>query len=181
LIHHFKNIFSIALHLGKIAWTKRFVETYNEQLPPEIQEYMVLLSKASIAFYEKDYEEAQYLVAQIREINFTYHLNKELLLLKTFYLCRNKYLETKLESFRSYLRTNKQLSANVKKAYENFYKALKQLHRLRERYFFLKNDSKNLLKLKLQVEKLLAKLQNRDDIVSSVWLIEQTEILLRKF
>ena len=67
------------------------------------------------------------------------------------------------------------------KAYENFYKALKQLHRLRERYFFLKNDSKNLLKLKLQVEKLLAKLQNRDDIVSSVWLIEQTEILLRKF
>ena len=114
--HHFKNILTIALKLNKIAWATQFVEQYGKQLPPEIREYMVLFSKASIAFYEKNYEDAQFFVSQANQFNVTYHLNKEFLLLKTFYLCQNKYLESKLESFRSYLRTNKQLTANVKKA-----------------------------------------------------------------
>ena len=105
---HFKNILTIALKLGKIAWVKQFVKKCGEDLPPEIRDDMALFSKASIAFYEKKYEEAQHLVWKVNEFNFTYHLNKELLLLKTFYLCRNVNLESKLESFRSYLRTNKQ-------------------------------------------------------------------------
>ncbi|MGB1204605.1 MAG: hypothetical protein ACPG5B_03095 [Chitinophagales bacterium] len=174
---HFKNIFTIALHLDKIAWVKQFVEKYGCRLPPEIRHDMVLFSKASIAFYEKKYKEAQSLVSQVNEFNFIYHLNKELLLLKTFFLCQNIYLANKLESFRSYLKVNKQLSPNVKLAYKNFYSMLKQLHRLQEKYLFLKNDSKRVASLKPRVEKLLERLKNQKNIAVRTWLLVQTETL----
>lgn len=179
--HHFKNIFSVALHIGKIAWTKRFVEKYNKQLSPKIRQDMILLGKAAIAFYEKNYQDVQFFISQINELNFIYHLNKELLLLKTYYLCQNKHLESKLESFRSYLRTNKQLTPNVKTVYENFYKTLKQLNKLREKYFFLKNNSKKLAQLQPKFEKLLENLKKHQHIADMNWLYKETEVLLQKF
>ena len=178
---HFKNILFVALALKKHTWAKAFVVKYESRLNPDIRSDMKCYGEGLIAFREGKYEEAQLSFLQINNFNFVFHLNKEIYLLKIFYMSNGLLLESKLETLRSYLRQNKQLTAKTRKEYEFFYKKLKQLYRIKEQYDFLKNNPAKLEKVKKAAEKLLASIENeRGVIVQGLWFRKQVEELLNK-
>ena len=178
---HFKNILAVALRLKKVSWAKTFVHKYESRLNPNIRNDMKYYSEGLIFFQERKYEDAQFSFLQVNEFNFVFHLSKEVHLLRVFYLCDNPLLDSKLETFRSYLRQNKQLTLKTRNEYSNFYKKLKQLYRIKEQYEFLKNNPPKLKRIQKQAEKLLESLKTEESMRQKVWLYEQAQALYQKF
>ncbi|MGB1205069.1 MAG: hypothetical protein ACPG5B_05445 [Chitinophagales bacterium] len=178
--NHFKNILTIALKFQKIAWAKQFVATYGKRLNPDIRKDMIHFCKGIIAFYEKKYEAAQSLLLQVNEFNFVYHLNKETLLLKVFYVCKYRFFISKLDTFKSYLRQNKKLTSDTRTAHHNFCKALKTLENIRTDLLFWKTNEKKQEKIRLQAEKLTEFLLSDKNIAEKSWLLEQNNVLISK-
>jgi uncharacterized protein HemX len=122
------------------------------------------------AFYQKNYEKASKHFECIESSKILYELDRRTYLLKTYFLSDEISLfDSRKNSFRQFLRTNKAISKQIKKQYESFIKFLDS--------FYKKKDLRN----KADKSKLL-RLQQKiatETMREGKWLLEEIEKCLK--
>ncbi len=168
--HHFKNMVTLALQTGKMVWVEEFMETYWQEMHPAIANNVYCYNKAAFYFHQQKYKEAATLLRQIQLedyefIDFYYHINYKVLLIKTYYETGEEVvLEAALDAFRIYLIRHTVIGENQRVAYMNFIKLVRQL--LHEKWG--KRRSKMALSTHIQATKPL---------YQGKWLLEKSKQL----
>ncbi|MEM1319885.1 MAG: hypothetical protein AAGG75_06480 [Bacteroidota bacterium] len=126
--NHYKNIITVGLHIKEFDWVENFIQQYTPQLPTENQENALNYNLAKVYFHQEEYEKV---IEQLREVeykNLVYALGGKLMLLKTYYeLEEQSALDSLIDSFRIYLRRNRQIARDVKQQYMNMLRFTKKL------------------------------------------------------
>jgi hypothetical protein len=157
----YKNIISVGLHIKEFAWVEYFIQHYTEKLSAEYRENALTYNLAKVYFHQAQYEKV---IEQLREVEYqspVYALGSKLLLLLTYFeMGEFLALDSLLDSFRIYLRRNRQISREVKQQYLNVIRFTRKLSRVNP------GDEKRLLKIEQQV-------QNCKTLAARQWLQEK--------
>lgn len=157
----YKNIISVGLHIKQFAWVEYFIQHYTEKLSAEHRENALTYNLAKVYFHQAQYEKV---IEQLREVEYqspVYALGSKLLLLLTYFeMGEFLALDSLLDSFRIYLRRNRQISREVKQQYLNVIRFTRKLSRVNP------GDEKRLLKIEEQV-------QNCKTLAARQWLQEK--------
>ncbi len=146
----FKNIITSALRLGKLDWAEKFIHQYKNKLPEHSQEASYRYNMAAIHFAREEFRAAVELVKEVKFNFLPYNLNKESLLLKSYYELGAIEDMTRVSNrFDKYIRNNKQISKEIQFQYLNFIKYIKKISKI-ERGNQLKI---NILEKELQKQK----------------------------
>lgn len=155
---HFKNIVKLALRLRRYEWTERFIREKNALLEPAFRADALHYNLADLYFFTGRYDEAQEHLMHVGLSDVHYSLGAKEMLAKIYYETgEREALESLLQAFRIYLRRNRIITDNVRKAYLNFVKVLQ--HRLRA-------GRQQLPTLRARVEKM-------DLLTAKNWLLDQ--------
>lgn len=155
---HFKNIIKLALRLRRFDWAEQFIRDKNALLDDDFKADALHYNLAELFFYTHRYDEA---LRHLNRVEFTdvyYNLGAKVMLAKIYYETDAlDPLESLLHAFRIYLRRNKILSEDVRRAYLNFITLLRRL---------LRATPDGLAGLRRQVEKT-------ESLTEKNWLLEQ--------
>ncbi len=159
---HFRNIVVIALRLGKINWTKDFINSYKRYLPESMRENAVSFNTAQLYFSQKQFEKVLELLRNVEYEDITYNLNSKTMLLSTYYeIDEIEPLFSLMDSFRTYLNRHKDISPSKRKPYMNLIRFTKRLTKL------IPSDKKGIEKLNAELEK------EKENVSSLSWLKEK--------
>ena len=157
----YKNIITVGLHIKELDWVEYFIQNYTEKLPEEHQRNALTYNLAKVYFHQEKYDEV---IAQLREVEYesiVYTLGSKLLLLLTYFeMGEFLALDSLLDSFRIYLRRNREIARDVKEQYVNVIRFTRRLSRVDP------GDDKALDKIEQQV-------QACDALASRQWLQEK--------
>jgi hypothetical protein len=125
---HFKNIVNLALKLKKYGWTETFIVENTALLAPEFQSDARHYNLALLYYTTGRAGDA---LTHLNQVDFTdvhYSIGAKSMLCKIYYE-QGDYdaLESLLHAFNTYLRRNKLISDNVRKAYLHFIQLLKKV------------------------------------------------------
>jgi hypothetical protein len=128
----YKNIITTGLRADAFVWVENFIEEYSWYLPPAIRENARTFNLANLYSHLKQYNRALEVLRNVEYSDVTYALGAKTILLRIYYE-QNEYLalDSLIDSFRIYLRRNKQISKNLQKEYNNFLNLVKKLTTLR--------------------------------------------------
>ena len=159
--HHYKNIITISLRLNKFDWVENFIEKYTHLLPESDKDNAYNYNLANVYFSKKEYFKV---IEQLREVeyqNITYALGSKLLLLRTYFeLKEDTALYSLMDSFRIYLRRNREITAAVKQQYMNTLRFTKNIANIAP------YDEK-------AKTKIIDKINNCKSLVLKDWLLEK--------
>ncbi len=176
--HHFKNIVTLASRLRKFDWALQFIQDYKHKLPKETQEDMVNYNKGIICFYKGDYKGSMDTFHKINTIDFLYHINKEMRLIKAYYeLNQLKAIEYTIDSFRTYIRRN---GGNRKRDYINFINVVKRLYSLGLAINRLSKLNPKTERLENRLNRIKKDVQDLKPLVDKDWLLEKIEAAKHK-
>lgn len=162
---HYKNIVFVALRLDEVAWCQRFIENYREALPPSHRNDAYYYNLAYWHYFKKEYAQTLLLLNKIGFTDVFYFLDSRSLLLKTYYeLDEVDALLGLMDTFRSNLQRNKQISPYQKTIYLNLVKVVKKLAKLHP------SNKDHLQKLKHFVE-------NNRQIADRNWVLGKLQEL----
>lgn len=129
----YKNIITTGLRAGEHQWVKTFIEEYSWFLPPAIRENAYAYNLANLYSHLKDYDRALEVLRSVEYSSVTYALGAKTILLRIYYEQREfMALDSLIDSFRIYLRRNKQISKNLQKEYNNFLNLVKKMTTIRK-------------------------------------------------
>lgn len=118
---HFKNVIKLAFNLKRHDWAEEFIQTYSQQLPEDARENALYYNLADLYYQRGDYDEALRHLNRVAFTDVHYQLNAKTLLLKIFYeLGEEEALLSTLAAFTIALKRNKNISADLRKTYQNF-------------------------------------------------------------
>lgn len=138
---NYKNFVSVAAKVGKIERAKVFAQTYKYKIEAAEREDAYQLSLAIIAFYERNYTEVSSYLSQITNNSLSYHIAREMLLIKSnieegigilqqdiqqknapsnLKEMHLKQLESNLGRFKMYIKRRKDLHEDSQLVYKNF-------------------------------------------------------------
>ncbi len=164
---HYKNIITVALHVGEADWVEEFIEEYTERLPEAERENARTYNLAKVYFYRKEYDKV---VRQLHAVEYSdlfYALGSRLMLLKTYYeLGEDMALESLIDSFRIYLLRNKLISRDVRRQY------MKVLRFVRKMFYMSPHD-------KAAIQKLRQEVIEAPHLADKKWILEKVEELGR--
>ncbi len=128
----YKNIITTGLRAGEFNWVEQFIEEYSWYLPSGIRENARTYNLANLYSHLKQYNRAMEVLRNVEYSDVTYALGAKTILLRIYYE-QSEYmaLDSLIDSFRIYLRRNKQISKNLQKEYNNFLNLVKKLTTLR--------------------------------------------------
>lgn len=162
---HYKNIITIGLQIQEFSWVETFIREYTGLLPEADQANALTYNLAKMYFHKKDYPRV---IEQLREVeyqNLGYALGGKLMLLKTYYeLGEYLAMDSLMDSFRIYLRRNRQISREVQQQYLNVLRFVKKLSNLPGK------NQKALQQIKEQIERCPALADKR-------WIMEKVSEL----
>ena len=119
---------TISMWVGEFAWAENFIIEYAPFLPADIRENAKKYSLANIYFRQKKHAQVIDLLQNVEYNDVVYALGAKLILLRTYYETNETLaLESLMDSFRIYIRRNKQISKNQKREYNNFLNFVKKL------------------------------------------------------
>jgi hypothetical protein len=165
----YKNITSVALRLKEYNWAEYFVEHYKDRVEAEFRKNAFAYNMASIFFEKAQFDKALELLRNVDFTDLYYSLDSKAMLLRIYYeLGEMNPLSSLLDSFRVFLKRNKQVSEYQRTLYLNMIKYVREASRIqrpeKERARKLKKDiekTKNIAYLKWLQDKVEA-LINRD-------------------
>jgi hypothetical protein len=134
----FKNIVSLRLRLGEVAWTAQFIEDYGQRLTNAHDGLALSYNRAVLKFYERDYDAAIRMFDEVlRDVksDMYYGTDARVFMLKSFY-DRNRpdddyLIDSQSNAFRVYITRNKRLGETDQQQYLNFAKLYRRLVDLR--------------------------------------------------
>ena len=175
--HMYANFVIIAVKVGQFKWAKTFTEQYKYLLPKKFQEGLYYKNLAAIAFYEKDYNKALSYSYKIPKIDVFYHINHEMLVIKSLYhLEEIEILEQKIDTFSKYIDYKRKESKKNKiaierlKAYDHFIMIIKRLRGIAAKR---NNPNLSFKHQYLILETIEEDLKNIATIVDKSWLEAQ--------
>lgn len=128
----FKNITTVGIRLKEFAWTKQFIENYQNYLLPQEKANAVAYNLAAFYYAKQEYSKA---LQQLQDVEFTdtsYHLGAKIIQVKSYFeLNETEAFYSLLEAFRTYIRRNREISDYRKKANANFLKLSKWMYQLK--------------------------------------------------
>jgi hypothetical protein len=158
---HFYNVTTIALRLKKYDWVSNFIENYNGFINIKERENAVTFTTAQLNFYKKDFNKVLELLRYVEYPDMWRKLNSKVILIKTYVeLNEVEPLFSLLDSFRTFLRRNSQISKEVWVEYLNMIKFVRR---------FISIHPRETTKLKA----LLEKVESTERLTNKSWLIEK--------
>lgn len=156
----FNNITKLALRLGKVDWTEKFIEDYKKFVEPQYHETYVHNAYSMLYFTQGKYEETMIRLQQVDYKELFITMDAKVLLMKVYYqLDEYDVLESFINSFKVFLR-RKDILAYHQEIYKNFIRMMQKLVNLPP---FNKAAKGKLFKEIEETQKLLEK----------KWLLEQ--------
>ncbi len=164
----FKNIITSGLRVGEFAWTENFIHEYYPYLPADIRENARTFNLANLYSHQKKHDQVIQLLSNVEYSDIVYTLGAKLILLRTYYESKeNMALDSLMDSFRIFIRRNKQMSKSLKKEYVNFLAFLSKLASM--------GGSR-----KKDIDLLQKKITETQSVISKKWLLEKIDELGKK-
>jgi hypothetical protein len=155
------------LGVGEYAWVQSFIETYTPFLPSDIRENARTFNLASLHFHQKKFRQVIALIQDVEYSDLVYALSAKQLLVRTYFeLGEFIVLDSLIDSFKIYLRRNKQISKTQKMEYLNFLSYVKSMTVLTPR------DHQKINKLSSRIEKA-------SSVMPKKWLLEKIDAFRR--
>jgi hypothetical protein len=127
----YKNIVVVGLRLSEFEWVETFIRSFRERIPVEHRENAFTYNLAKLHFYKKHYSEVLKLLQKLEYEDVFYNLDAKVMLLKIYFeLHEIEALDSLIESFRTFLRRNKLISAAHRTNYLNLILFVKKLSRV---------------------------------------------------
>ena len=171
---HYKNIVTVGTRLGENDWVYWFIEQYKDKLKPNKRENAYRFNLASYAYAMQDYDKVLDLLLTVEYKDSRYIQGVKALLLRTYYdLEEEEALYSLIDSFRQYIKRDKNISDARKKGFSNLLKFTKRVFVLKQKkeYTALDNIQKEQLKL-------LKKIESTAPIFNQTWLLDKVNKLL---
>ena len=156
----FLNTYSFALRLGKYNWVEKFINEYYKFLPVETQKDAFHYSLSDLYFQKKDYDKVLDNVNKVDLKEMAYSLGARAVMIKTYYeLDEMDPLLSLLASFTIYLKRNRNISDNFKKAFLNFCQLVNKLLKIKPH----------------KIERLELEMKETQPLIDRKWLVEKLE------
>ena len=141
----FKNITSVALRLNETKWTEQFINKYIAYITEEHRDNALSYNMAKYHFQLKQYPKVLRMLQLVAYTDIFYNLDSRVTLLKTYYeLDERDALLAFLDTFKTFLQRQRQVSKYHKEAYGLLIRYVKKLVSLpsgdRQRLQKFKND-----------------------------------------
>lgn len=167
----YKNVVSASLKAGEAEWCRNFIETYREKIAPEFRENAYTYNLASFYFEQGDFRKALQLLQTVEFSDVFYALGSRVILLKSYYEMGDyDALNSLCESFKIYLKRNKQLSKYQFSIYFNLVSFTKKVSDLKRKVFMLQATDKHK-----KIEALLSKMKDKGNIAQIKWLKQKLQ------
>ena len=162
----YKNITRVGLRVGEYDWAENFITKYNKYLPKANRKNALTYNLALLQFYRKRYKQVIELLRNVSYKDIFDALQGRWLLLKTYYeLDEFDALDALMDSFKIFLRRNKNISKDYQQMYINSIKFLQKIMRM-------PYDSKaNRQKLREQIE-------SNKRLIERRWILEKYDELV---
>ncbi len=156
---HYKNIITAGINLGEMSWVKRFIEDYKQYLHPELRENAFSYNLANFYYANEEYDKAQDLLVHVEYTDIRYSLNAKMLLLRLYYE-KDEYdaLQSLLESFRLFVKRNKQISEERYIGYYNLIKFARRVYNVRNHVGY--SEDKKVIRILSRIEEELERTSN---------------------
>ncbi len=129
--NHFKNLVTLGLRLGELAWTEGFIENNQSQLEGEHQVAAYTYNKAHLLFYKDEFGAALRVMQQVEYIDPFYRISAQMLQLKIYFEQENvETFYSLADAFRTFIR-RREWPRRRKRPYLNFAKYMSALMRTR--------------------------------------------------
>lgn len=162
----FNNIIGVALGLGKIEWTEKFVEEYHKTLPYESRDNIYTFNLARVYRFQGNYEKVLDLLKNIEYEDIGYNLLSKVMLTMSYYeLDAHDALDSFTESFRVFLNRHKNIPQQRRRSYLNLLKFVRRLTRI------VPGDKAAIEKLREEISREKASTVNHE------WLLEKLAAL----
>ncbi len=124
----FKNITAVALRLNETKWTEQFIKQYINFISEEHRDNALSYNMAKYHFQLKEYNKVLRMLQQVAYTDIFYNLDSRVTLLKTYYeLDERDALLAFLDTFKTFLQRQKQVSKYHKEAYGLLIRYVKKL------------------------------------------------------
>ncbi len=167
--YYYKNIVSAGCRLKQYDWTYQFIQQYKAGLLEEVRANAHTYNLAAFYFETKAYDKAIELLLGVEFTDIFYDLGAKTMLLKIYFEEEeDEPLFSLIEAFRIYLKRNKKVSDNQRKAYANMIKLANKIYRQK-----LKQGlTARLSPAKRQVQ-LIREIRATEPVANSAWLLEK--------
>ena len=129
---NYKNIVVAGLRLAEYPWTEQFIRDYRERIPEAYRDNAYTYNLAKLHFYRHDYGQVLQLLQRVEYEDVFYNLDSKVMLLKIYFeLEEVEALDSLIETFRTYLRRNQEISSDHQRNYLNLIRFVKKLSRWR--------------------------------------------------
>ncbi|MEL7342744.1 MAG: hypothetical protein AAGM67_19825, partial [Bacteroidota bacterium] len=175
LLHtDFKNIVTVGLRQGEIAWVDHFMERFYPLVATPHRENVYNLSRVSLLAAQGQLSAAVRLLQKVRFTDVYYQLSAKHLLLRCYYESGDwEMIPFSIASFQAFLQRNREISSQNRRNHLNFLKLFRRLFRLSERqHLFSEADWK---KRSTQLQKKLIQASQTSHLG---WLKDQLTTLL---
>lgn len=167
----YKNIATLGARLREFEWTERFLQEYQEQLPPHRRENAYNYNLGNLYYNKGRYHDALSVLLLVQFTDVKYHLSTTFLLLRTYYALRDtEALLSLIETFRIYVIRNRKMTIEQKRGYTNFLRFAKKL-------VLIKHHASTYSRrdLEQEIATLRAKIEESDNVINKYWLLEECE------
>lgn len=160
----YRNVIQCAMANKKFEWAKDFIDSYSDDLKPELRENMKYFSKAHVSYNFGNFEESLVNITKVKYDISQMKLDVKILMLKIFFDLNLKEQSYSLvDTFRHYLKKSKELRPEIKERYSNFLKYYLLIIKLKSD--FKKTDA-GLIKILIEKD---------NSLYLKKWLIEKLE------
>lgn len=163
----FNNIVSSALENNQSDFAESFIKSYSCELNQPIRENMILISKARISYFRKDYSGALLQISKTtnyEDIFYKFAI-KDLAVKCNYELKNYETIFSIIDSYRQLVKSNKLITENVKYRYKSYLKCLEELLKLKI------SPQKNKLQ---ELNKII---ETEVNIVNKDWLLNKANEL----
>ncbi|MTB51954.1 hypothetical protein [Lewinella sp. W8] len=166
----YKNIVTLGSATGEFEWTENFIEDNRERLPEKKRANAYALNKAQFLYTTKRLDEAAKLLITVTDSDVKYHLARVLLEVRIAYDQEDQeYALNLLETFRLYVRRNRNISTKDKRSYSNYIRFTKQLVNLKHQFDYIDRETYDK-----KMTNLHQTVQDTELLVARQWLIKES-------
>lgn len=138
--NNFRNFIFAASRLNKFDWIKNFIRDYSRELPEEMRDDEVNLSKGILGIYEKKYVTALEFLNKVNRKRYLHYLDTSIYRMMIFYeTAEFEECYKELARQKDYLRKHKEIPSYLKESYQRFNQKFLWLIKITE-----KNDENEL-------------------------------------
>ena len=161
----FRNVVIAALRFGFNEFASDFISEKAHLINRKYRDNAVNFNLARIHWYKKEHEEVISYLSKVDFEDIWYNISSKTMLIATYYEQEEfLVLENLLTSFAAFIRREKSMQDNLKKAYLNFIKMVTKLVKL----FPITNKKLN---------KLEAEIKELKPMISKSWILEKIDLL----